>query len=209
MKIQGISTQTLRRLPYYLNYILSSQMSSDSYVSSSAIAEALKLNEVKVRKDLAAVCQSRGVPKKGFLVSDLISGLYDCIGQNNVNDAILVGVGNLGRALLSYRGFEQYGLKIVAAFDLQESEIDGKRIFTIDKLSEVIQNLNVKMAVITVPAAVAQSVCDKLTENGILGIWNFAPVHLAVPYGVLVQNENMASSLAVLSNHLKSQLAKN
>lgn len=206
MKIQGISTQTLRRLPYYLNYLVSSEADSGGYISAAAVAAALSLNEVQVRKDLATVCQTHGVPKKGFPVSELIEGLRDCLGQNNVNDAILVGAGNLGRALLSYKGFEQYGLNIVAAFDLKEGTANGKKIFTLDKLPDIINRLNIKIAVITVPGDSAQQVCDTLTENGILAVWNFAPAHLKVPDGVLVQNENMASSLAVLSNHLKSQI---
>ena len=208
MKIQGISTQTLRRLPYYLNYLVSNETESGGYISAAAVAAALNLNEVQVRKDLATVCQTRGVPKKGFFVGDLIEGRRDCLGQNNVNDAILVGAGNLGRALLSYKGFEQYGLNIVAAFDLKEGTANGKKIFALSKLSDIISRLNIKIAVITVPAESAQSVCDILTRNGILAIWNFAPAHLKVPYGVLVQNENMASSLAVLSNHLKSEMDK-
>ena len=206
MKIQGISTQTLRRLPYYLNYLVSSEQDSEGYVSAATVAAAMNLNEVQVRKDLATVCQARGVPKKGFPVSDLIEGLRDCLGQNNVNDAILVGAGNLGRALLSYKGFEQYGLNIVAAFDLKEGDANGKKIFTLDKLPDIIDRLGIKIAVITVPGDAAQQVCDILTENGILAVWNFAPAHLKVPDGVLVQNENMASSLAVLSNHLKSKI---
>ncbi len=206
MKIQGISTQTLRRLPYYLNFLVSSELESDGYISASAVASALNLNEVQVRKDLATVCQAGGIPKKGFPVSDLIEGLRDCLGQNNVNDAILVGAGNLGRALLSYKGFEQYGLNIVAAFDLKEGTANGKKIFSMTKLPDIIKRLNIKIAVITVPGESAQSVCDILTQNGILAIWNFAPAHLRVPMGVLVQNENMASSLAVLSNHLKSKI---
>ncbi|MBP3480409.1 MAG: redox-sensing transcriptional repressor Rex [Clostridia bacterium] len=205
MKIQGISTQTLRRLPYYLNYLVNCE-ADGGYISAAAVASALKLNEVQVRKDLATVCQVRGVPKKGFPVSDLIEGLRDCLGQNNVHDAILVGAGNLGRALLSYKGFEQYGLNIIAAFDIKEGEADGKKIFPLEKLPDIINRLSIKIAVITVPGDVAQQVCDILTSNGILAVWNFAPAHLTVPDGVLVQNENMASSLAVLSNHLKSRM---
>ncbi len=206
MKIQGISTKTLKRLPYYFNYLVTENSNMDGYISSATIARALNLNEVQVRKDLAIACRVKGIPRKGFPVDELIMGLSDCLGRNNVNDAILVGAGNLGRALLQYKGFEQYGLNIVASFDLQESEIDGKKIFGIDKLPEVISKYSIKIAVITVPACSAQNVCDTLTDNGILAIWNFAPINLTVPNGVIVQNENMASSLAVLSNHLKARM---
>lgn len=206
MKAHGISVRTLRRLPFYLNYLVSVDRGEDKYISAAAIASVLKLNEVQVRKDLSAACKTPGVPKKGFLISDLISGLKECLGHNNAHDAILVGAGNLGRALLGYKGFERYGLNIISAFDLYEDKLDGKDIYKIEKLSDIIKEQNVKIAIITVPESYAQSVCDTLTANGILAIWNFAPVHLNVPSGVLVQNENMAASLAMLSNHLKEQM---
>lgn len=206
MKIQGISTRTLKRLPYYFNYLVNEHKSVDGYISSATIAAALGLNEVQVRKDIASACCIRGVPKKGFPVNELIKGLQECLGHNSVNDAILVGCGNLGRALMQYKGFEQYGLNIVAAFDLEEGDLEGKKIYDISELPRFIRERGIKIAVITVPASTAQVVCDVLTDNGILAVWNFAPVHLSVPRGVLVQNENMASSLAVLSNHLKARI---
>lgn len=206
MKIQGISTRTLKRLPYYFNYLVNEYRELDGYVSSTTIANALGLNEVQVRKDIASACNVRGVPKRGFPVKELVMGLKECLGHNSVNDAILVGTGNLGRALLQYKGFEQYGLNIVEAFDLNEFELDGRKIWGIEKLPSFIEEHGIKIAVITVPASSAQIVCDLLTSNGILAVWNFAPVPLSVPKGVLVQNENMASSLAVLSNHLKARL---
>lgn len=205
MKIQGISTQTLERLPYYLNFLIANDAEKDGYISSAAIAAALKLNEVQVRKDLAA-CHCRGIPKKGFNVNDVLNGIRECLGHNDVNNAILVGVGNLGRALLSYKGFAAYGLNIVAAFDQQKSVVDGKPVFEMDKLPSILKRLDVKIAIITVPSDAAQSVCDLVTSNGIRAVWNFAPTHLTVSDDVLVQNENMASSLAVLSTHLKARM---
>lgn len=205
MKIEGMSTHALNRLPYYLNYLLASDAEKDGFVSSAAIATALNLNEVQVRKDLAA-CSCRGIPKKGFCVSEVLDAIRECLGHNDANNAILIGVGNLGRALMSYKGFEAYGLNIVAAFDKGKMTVDGKPIFDIARLPDIVSNFNAKIAIIAVPAEVAQNVCDIVTQNGILAVWNFAPTHLKVPDGVLVHNENMASSLAVLSNHLKARL---
>ena len=165
------------------------------------------MNDVQVRKDLAAVCKTSGIPKKGFAVCDLISGISDFLGYGSGNDAILIGAGNLGMALMSYRGFDNYGINIVAAFDSRKEVIDNERVFDLSCLGEICREHNIKIGVITVPETAAQQVCDLLVENGILAIWNFAPTHIKAPEEILVQNENMASSLALLSNHLREKLA--
>ena len=116
----------------------------------------------------------------------------------------------MGRALLSYRGFEAYGLSIVAAFDVDPNltggEISGKQVLPMSKLPSICQSMNIHIGIITVPASQAQAVCDALVGSGVLAIWNFAPMHLNTPEGILVQNENMAASLAVLSKHLSERL---
>ncbi len=205
---KNLSKQALKRLPLYMSY-LKSIKDENSYISSSTVANALDLNDVQVRKDLAAVCKSAGIPKRGFVVSDLINGISDFLGYENSTNAILVGAGNLGMALMSYRGFERYGIKIVAAFDTNEELVDNEMIFDISRLSEMCRRLNIKIGIITVPEAAAQNVCDTLVESGIMGIWNFSPTHLKAPEDILVQNENMASSLAVLSNHLREKIKNN
>lgn len=205
-KIKAMSKQAFKRLPIYMNYLKSLEKDEIIYVSSPTIAKALDLNEIQVRKDLAIVCESQGVPKKGFIVEDLMKGISNQLGYNNSNEAILVGAGQLGMALMSYKGFENYGIHILAAFDTDESLIDNKRIFHISKIPNLCNRLNIKIGIITTPASVAQETCDKLIESGILAIWNFAPTHLKVNNNILVQNENMASSLALLSNHLRDKL---
>ena len=203
-----LSKQALKRLPMYMSYLKRIENETE-YISSSAVAKALDLNDVQVRKDLAAVCKSAGIPKRGFVIADLISGISDFLGYENSTDAILVGAGNLGMALMSYRGFERNGIKIVAAFDTREEVIDNVKIFDISKLSEVCYRLQVKIGIITVPETEAQKVCDELVKSGIMAIWNFSPTHLKAPDEILVQNENMASSLAVLSNHLREKMRNN
>ncbi len=202
-----LSKQALKRLPLYMSYLKKIEKQTE-YISSSAVAKALDLNDVQVRKDLAAVCISAGIPKRGFLVSDLIAGISDFLGYEENTDAILVGAGNLGMALMSYKGFERYGIKVVAAFDTKKEVVDNVKVFEMSKLSEMCEKLNAKIGIITVPEAEAQNVCDKLVKSGIMGIWNFSPTHLKVPGEILVQNENMASSLAVLSNHLREKMKK-
>lgn len=204
---KSLSKQALRRLPVYMSYLKSLDASENEYVSSAAVAKALDLNDVQVRKDLAAVCKSSGIPKKGFIVSDLIRGISDFLGYENSNVAVLIGAGKLGRALMSYKGFDNYGINIVAAFDSHSELVDNKVIFDISRLKEICALHKVKIGIITVPDTSAQAVCDALVDSGIMAIWNFAPTHLKAPEDILVQNENMASSLALLSNHLREKMA--
>ncbi len=207
--IQQVSRNTLQRLPRYLNYLKS--LDPCGNVSSTEIAKALGLNDVQVRKDLSSV-SSGGRPKVGYNVSSLTSDLKEFLGYNAIKGAIIVGAGNLGRALMSYRGFSEYGLTIIAGFDsnpaLVGCRIDGKEILSLDDLGSYCRENGVEIGVITTPAAYAQEVSDLLVSAGIKAIWNFAPAHIYVPNGVLVQNENMACSLALLSKHLNEMLGE-
>ena len=205
----NIAKHTLQRLPMYLSYIQGLPEDAPKNISATTIAEALQLNDVQVRKDLASVSSS-GKPKVGYNVKDLIAELEAFLGYNDIDNAVIVGAGSLGKALLNYSGFKAYGLNIIAAFDLCEepTEFQGKTVFPIAQLGSFCRKVNVHIGIITVPASSAQEICDLLVESGIRAIWNFAPVHLVVPDGILVQNENMASSLALLSNHLREQMKK-
>ena len=209
--VQSISKQALLRLPYYLNYLKLLQKEGTTVVSAPKIAAALALNEVQVRKDIALVSSCAGKPKTGFQVNLLIHDLESFLGYDNVDEAVLIGAGLLGRSLLGYKGFADYGLHIVAAFDRNPSlcdlRFDGEqRIFPMEKLEDLCRRLCVHIGIICVPSESAQAVCDRLVACGIRAIWNFAPTHLTVPDGVLLQNENIASSLAVLSAHLKQSM---
>lgn len=207
----AISKQLLQRLPQYLNY-LNEYAGKKGFISAPVIANAMKLNEVQVRKDLAAVSSSGGKPKTGFAVEQLIRDIEKFLGYDNVNEAVIAGVGYLGSALLSYRALDDYGLKILMGFEtdreLINTSIAGKQILNIDKLADVCKRLKIHIGIITVPASAAQEVCDQMVEGGILAIWNFAPVHLKVPDHVVVQNENMITSLVLLSKHLAERLEK-
>lgn len=204
-----ISRETLKRLPLYWNYLKSLKGEEPGHISATNIATALNLYDVQVRKDLACV-SSKGKPKIGYETKELITDIEQFLGYDNQDCAALVGVGNLGRALMSYGGFKDYGLDICAAFDADQrvigTQINGKEIQPVEKLKQICREKQVRIGIITVPAESAQGVCDELIEGGALAIWNFAPVTLKVPEGILVHNENMAVSLALLSKHLSEKL---
>ena len=206
---QSVSKQTLQRLPTYLSYLKGLQGDS-KHISATAIAEALNINHVVVRKDLASISSS-GRPKVGYVREDLIRELEAFLGYDNAQDAVLVGAGRLGKALLAYEGFVEYGLNIVAGFDTDplavNTEVGGKRILPMDRLEDLCRRMKVRIGIITVPGEHAQAVCSLLIKSGILAVWNFSIVHLDVPEGILVQNENMAVPLAILSNHLKERFS--
>lgn len=210
MDIKPISRHTLQRLPYYLHYLQALQQEQVARISAPTMAADLHLNEVKVRKDLASVSHTGGKPKTGFAVDELIADIEEHLGYHNIRDIVLVGVGHLGRALLHYRGFEAIGYRFVAAFDNDPqrigTEVNGIPVYSTNELAAYCHRHNICLGVITVPADSAQAVADRLIDGQVLAIWNFAPVRLTVPEDILVQNENMASSLAVLSDHLKMKL---
>ncbi len=206
MERKEISKAVLKRLPGYLAYLKGQDM---QHISATYIASALNMGEVQVRKDLAAVSDG-GRPKIGYDRVALIADISKFLGYDNTTDAILIGAGKLGQALLGYSGFGAYGLNILAAFDAapMASEAEGKPILPMTELETFCKTHNVLMGIITVPATAAQQVCDQLIGSGIKAVWNFAPTHLEVPENILVQNENMATSLAVLSMHLQAQIKK-
>jgi redox-sensing transcriptional repressor len=206
MQKKEISKAVLKRLPGYLNYLKSMPEGGAPYISATALANALGMGEVQVRKDLAMVSDG-GRPKVGYLRENLMEDISQFLGYDNTTDAILVGAGKLGCALLGYEGFAEYGLNIVAAFDRSPHADDsGKPVYPVDKLQSFCKRNKILMGIITVPAAHAQEVADNMIECGIKAIWNFAPVHLDAPSHILIQNQNMATNLAVLSMHLQAQM---
>lgn len=212
MLSSGISKQTLLRLPLYLNYLKSLPPDSEENISATKIAGALSLNHVVVRKDLASI-STAGRPKVGYCRRLLIAELEEYLGYNDTNDAIIVGAGRLGKALLTFEGFEEYGFHILAAFDIDEGalsdEIPDKLLLPMSKIMDFCERTKVRIGIITVPDRSAQAIASLLVECGIQAIWNFTSVHLVVPEEVLVQNENMAASMAVLSKHLSEKFHNN
>ena len=201
---KSVSKATLERLPMYYRYLLDLQRKGEKNISSVKISEDMRLNSIQVRKDLACISSIAGKPKMGFDVDELIKDLSLFLGYNNKTQAIIVGVGQLGKTLLTYAGFDNYGLNIVAGFDSDEKKcsetVNGKEILPMYKLRDFLKDSDVKIGIITVPGNSAQEVSNLLVDAGIKAIWNFAPTHISVPSDVVIKNEDMAASLAILSN---------
>lgn len=207
--IQGIPEPTLRRLPNYCQVLHRLAREGVVRVSCTQIGNELNLDPTQVRKDLA-LAGAMGRPKVGYETETLVRQLEDFLGWNNVRDAVLVGVGSLGTALLGYRPLDRYGVNIVAAFDTnpmkQGTEVHGIPVFPLLKLSNLLGRMKVHIGILTVPAEQAQSVCDLMVMTGVRAIWNFAPTALSVPDSIIVQNENLFNSLGVLSSKLAALL---
>ena len=207
MERSNVTKATLGRLPQYLQFLNGLPPGQYDHISATTIAKMLSLGEVQVRKDLAAV-SGLGKPKVGYRTSELISDLEDALGCKKLTPAILVGAGKLGRALLDYNGFEEYGVQITAAFDCNEQVLrmnnTSKEILPISSLKKYCSENGIRIGIITVGSGSAQDVCDQMLEAGITAIWNFAPCQLKVPGNVLVKQESLALSLA----HLNSQISK-
>jgi redox-sensing transcriptional repressor len=197
-----IPRPSLGRLPQYHHYLVELAAKGISRVSCSDIGRDLNLVPVQVRKDL----QYTGIigkPKTGYSVPELVVAIETFLGWNNVNEAFLVGAGNLGTALLGHERFSKFGLQIVAAFDTDSRKIGqwihNKAVLPLDKLADLTQRMSIHLGIITAPAEVAQMVADEMVKAGIEAIWNFAPVKLKVPSHIIVHNEDLYSSLASLS----------
>lgn len=200
---KNITAQTLSRLPMYFNYLTSlSEEKKKGNISATAIAEALGLNDVQVRKDLASVSRG-GRPKVGYAASELIGDISRFLGFENHDGVVVAGMGNLGRAMLEFNGFADYGFDILCGFDcnreLVGTEINGKPVYDIADMADLCRRDNIRIGIITVPEASAQAVCDRMAEAGIEYILNFAAVYITAPKGVTVHNENISLTLAMLA----------
>ena len=206
MEKNSVSKATLGRLPYYLQYLRTVVKNNDKYISATSIAKILALGEVQVRKDLNSV-SGAGKPKIGYEVEELIKSIENVLGYDNLTNAVLVGAGQLGKALLNYEGFEEFGVKIMAGFDIEAKKqtSNKKQILPMEEFSKYCKENNIKIGIISANKESSQEICDLMIENGISAIWNFSPLKLNVPEGILLQQENLALSLAHLNNQLVNQ----
>jgi redox-sensing transcriptional repressor len=199
---------SIRRLPSYLHIIRQIQREGGDYVSGTLIAQELNLEPIQVRKDLA-ITGITGKPKRGYAVEALIGTIEQFLGWNVPRDAILVGVGNLGAALLGYQEFRFHGLKIIAAFDKNPEKIGttvhGVPVLPADTMNTRIRGFGATTALLTVPSPFAQETADVLVAAGIRGIWNFTNVKLKVPDNVVVQKEDLSSGYAMLCVMMRMQ----
>lgn len=202
----NIPRKTVYRLSVYFRCLQRLKNNGIQTVSSEALAGAAGVKPTQLRKDLAHFGQF-GTRGRGYDVTQLARMISDVLGNQTLQPVILVGAGNLGSALLSYGGFAQEGFQIVAAFDsdpVRQRARGAVPIYGMDRLAEVIRAKSVRMAILSVPAAVAQEVANQLVEAGVSGILNFAPIVIHVPEEVIVNNVNLAIELENLSYFIQA-----
>ena len=206
--VDSLSLTTLRRLPTYLRYFRDKSSSGVSYLSSVAIAKDMDLSPMVVKKDLAVAILTEGKPKVGYHLESLINDIETFLGYTNKKDAVIVGVGQLGRALMSYEGFANYGLNIVVGFDTDETihDVAGKKILMMDRFTNLVSRMNIHIGIITVNKEKAQQIAEMMVEAGIKAIWNWAPIQLRLPDDIVIKQEDLAASLAELSVKLEGLL---
>jgi redox-sensing transcriptional repressor len=204
---QGRVRPLLKRLASYHQIVMQAAHAGRGQVSSGYLAELLHIDDSLVRKDMG-FAGIVGRPKVGYDLGEVLSRLEDVLGLSTRNDAVLFGCGHLGTAVIGYPGFATCGLKLAAVFDVDTSkvgtEIAGHRVLAMANAERVIEAFRAEIAILTVPASAAQPLTDFLVARGVRAIWNFAPVILQVPPGVVVRNENLALGLARLLHSLKA-----
>ncbi len=200
-----IPEPALRRLPWYLSYIKLLKTQGERYVSTTQIAKKIDVSASQIAKDLSFVNIS-GKTRVGYDIDELINVLDTFLGFGEVHNAVVFGVGSLGAALLSDSGLEQYGLKIIAGFDVDKSVVDTKihniPVYHSDRFVELNKEIKADIGVLTVPSGVAQQVSNYMITGGIKGVWNFTPFRIRVPEGIVLQNTSLYAHLAVMFNRL-------
>lgn len=209
--IGKVPEPTLRRLPWYLSNIKLMKDRGEEYVSSTQISKEINIDASQIAKDLSYVNVS-GRTRVGYNIDALIAVLEDFLGFTNVHKAFLFGVGSLGGALLGDSGLRQFGLEIVAAFDISPKlvgkNINGIPIFHTDDFIDKMKEFNVNIGVLTVPINIAQDITNKMVDGGIKAIWNFTPFRIRVPENIVVQNTSLYAHLAVMFNRLNFNQVK-
>ncbi len=202
-----IPEPALRRLPWYLSYVKLLRNQGETIVSSTQIARQIDVSPSQIAKDLSYV-DIKGKTRVGYEIEDLIHVLETFLGFTKTHKAVVFGVGSLGAALLSDSGLEQFGLKIIAGFDVKESVVNKKihsiPVYHSDQFIEKNSTISAEIGILTVPPGIAQEVSNYMISGGIKGIWNFTPFRIRVPDGVVLQNTSLYAHLAVMFNRLLS-----
>lgn len=200
-----IPEPTLRRLPWYLAYAQLVEKSGELHLSSTQIANNIAIDASMVAKDLSFVDIS-GKTRVGYDVKELVAVLEEFLGFTTLHKAFIFGVGSLGGALLHDNGLSNYGLEIVAGFDVREdlvgTTINNIPVYHVDQFEKMQKETGIHIGVLTVPTKSAQEVAEKIIKGGIQAIWNFTPFRIRVPENVVVQNTSIYASLAVMFNRL-------
>lgn len=196
---------TLRRLPWYLAYVNQLRNKGVAQVSSTQIARALNVDPSQIVKDLSTL-NIKGKTRIGYNVAELEHELEDFLGFKRRHNAVIVGVGSLGSALLADSGLQRYGLNIVAGFDTSAdvagTEVCGIKIHDRAMMRDVCSRSLAEIGIITVPPEHAQSTADDLVAAGIKALWNFTPFRIVPPPEVVIQNISIYAHLAVMYNRL-------
>jgi redox-sensing transcriptional repressor len=199
---EPIPNPAVRRLSLYLRQLETFRQKGRRTVSSKQLGASLNLTDAQVRKDLAYFGQF-GHPGIGYRVEELIAQVKHILGTDKTSNVLLVGAGNLGRALIAYRGFDAKGFRLVAVFDNDSAKVGHRHgdfsVQPMSQLQDVVAKLNIRLGIIAVPADVAQDVADQLIAAGIRGLLNFAPVSLHVPADVAINAVDLAVQLEQLS----------
>ena len=198
---------TLRRLPWYLAYVKLVQGKGAAYISSTQISKAINVDSSQIAKDLSFINIS-GKTRVGYEVNSLVDVLEDFLGFTSRHRAIVYGVGRLGAALMQDSGLLQYGLDVVAGFDVRElpdnANVNGIPVFHVSQFAERRAALDAKIGILTVPVECAQEVTDYMVSHGIKAIWNFTPYRIHVPENVVIQNTSIYAHLAVMFNRMNN-----
>jgi len=212
LKYQKIPEATIRRLSRYSRCLEEMEERGEKVVSSAQLANKCIVNAAQVRKDLAYFGEF-GIRGVGYYVKDLLNNIKKILGSNKEWRMALIGVGNLGSSLLSYKDFLKQNYKIVAAFDLYPESVIGRiservgkpvEILHIDRLKEVVQARNIEIGIITTPPTEAQKVADQLIEANIKGILNFSPAPVRTSEKVKLRNLFFTSALDNLVYYLSN-----
>lgn len=197
-----LSRASAQRFSLYLRHLEDLVRRKQLKVSSSELGEALSVTDAQVRKDLATL-GSLGQPGIGYATHDLIAAIRSCLGIDRPWSAALVGVGNLGRALLGYHGFRQRGFEIVSLFDVDPDKIgdtiDGLTIHSLEEAPTLVQQMGIGIGLVAVPSDSAQWVADQLVAGGVRGLLNFAPIVLRIPDHVRVLSVDLTVQLEQLA----------
>ncbi len=211
-KEKQISKNLVYRVPVYLTVSRRLLKEGARYITAPQISAITGINVETVKKDLSQICKTPGNPKLGREADVLVAEMQEFGVYTKLTNAVIIGAGHLGRALLNYDGFNEWGLQIIAGIDnnpqLIGTTINGKTIYAVGDLEKVVIESYAQIAIITVPKEHAQELVDHAVSVGVKAIWNFAPTHINVPKGVILQNENMASSLSLLNYNLNLRSSK-
>ncbi|MBE6284383.1 MAG: redox-sensing transcriptional repressor Rex [Mediterranea massiliensis] len=203
--LEKVPEPTLRRLPWYLSNLKLLRQRGERYVSSTQLAKETNIDASQIAKDLSYV-RIAGRTRVGYEVDMLIAVLEDFLGFTRMHKAFLFGVGSLGGALLHDTGLKQFGLQIVAAFDVNPdlvgTNLGGIPIFHSDEFEQKMKEYDVNIGVLTVPIEIAQAITDKMVAGGIKAVWNFTPFRIRVPEEIVVQNTSLYAHLALMFNRL-------